>query len=308
MVQPMLDPLNDSPYGYIPTEWICIMFLVFYSLTTIVHAGQAFHYRLWWLFPTMVACGFGEILGWSGRLWSSLNPWLRNPFLIQICCTIIAPSFMTAAMFIMFGRIMNLIGPQYSRLSMRLYSIIFVGGDLAALTIQGIGGGSAASADTNEGAENGAHIMVAGIIVQMAAVTFYVLIQIDYFWHVLKNRPARSIVPAEVATPPAEFGNEKTPSELAPTLTGPQRLTKNIKIMMVGLTIATVFIYIRSIYRTIELLDGWNGPIFVNEKLFNGLDGAPIFLAMLTLNIFHAGHFIPFESQLQRKISALSQA
>ncbi|KAI9433925.1 RTA1-domain-containing protein [Lactarius indigo] len=39
--------------------------------------------RLWWLFPTAVLSGITEIIGWSGRLWSSLNPVLRTPFLMQ---------------------------------------------------------------------------------------------------------------------------------------------------------------------------------------------------------------------------------
>jgi hypothetical protein len=37
---------------------------------------------------------------------------------------------------------------------------------------------------------------------------------------------------------------------------------------------ATTLIFIRSIYRSIELLDGWSGPIIENQGLFDGLDGA----------------------------------
>ena len=31
---------------------------------------------------------------------------------------------------------------------------------------------------------------------------------------------------------------------------------------------------VRSIYRAIELLEGWSGPIIENQGLFDGLDGA----------------------------------
>jgi len=37
---------------------------------------------------------------------------------------------------------------------------------------------------------------------------------------------------------------------------------------------ATTLIFIRSIYRSIELLDGWSGPIIENQGLFDALDGA----------------------------------
>ncbi|KAG8934654.1 hypothetical protein FRC02_009481 [Tulasnella sp. 418] len=59
--------------------------------------------------------------------------------------------------------------------------------------------------------------------------------------------------------------------------------------MLTGMGIATVFLYIRSIYRTIELLDGWTGPIITNQSFFNLLDGMPITVAMYALNVFHPG-------------------
>ncbi|ELU43102.1 vesicle-mediated transport-related protein [Rhizoctonia solani AG-1 IA] len=66
--------------------------------------------------------------------------------------------------------------------------------------------------------------------------------------------------------------------------------------MILGLSISTLFIYIRSIYRTIELLDGWTGPIITNELYFKSiiyikdvLDGMPIVVAMYAINVFHPG-------------------
>ncbi|KAG9006882.1 hypothetical protein FRB94_000293 [Tulasnella sp. JGI-2019a] len=70
-------------------------------------------------------------------------------------------------------------------------------------------------------------------------------------------------------------------------------LTPNVKSMLLGLAIATILVLIRSVYRTIELLDGWGGPIITNQTLFNILDGVPVFLAMVTLNVFHPARFIP---------------
>lgn len=46
---------------------------------------------------------------------------------------------------------------------------------------------------------------------------------------------------------------------------------------------------LRSIYRTIELADGWNGRIISTEWYFNTFDATPIFLAMVALNLFHPG-------------------
>jgi hypothetical protein len=37
----------------------------------VVHAAQATKYRMWWLLPTAVLAGIGEVVGWSGRYWST---------------------------------------------------------------------------------------------------------------------------------------------------------------------------------------------------------------------------------------------
>ncbi len=112
------DPNNTSPYNYPlpdgrrnagPTEWICILMIVLFSiststyswraesasvlslpLSTVAHTAQSILGRLWFLIVTIVVCGLGEILGWSGRLWSSINPPLDQPFQIQISTTIIS--------------------------------------------------------------------------------------------------------------------------------------------------------------------------------------------------------------------------
>jgi|ERR1700733_3724037 hypothetical protein len=94
-----------SPYHYIPTEYVCAIFVALYGLSTcrsisivianvmmihvpmihvpVIHLGQSIHYRMWWLLPTAVLAGVGEVLGWSARLWSSHNPLLNTPFLMQ---------------------------------------------------------------------------------------------------------------------------------------------------------------------------------------------------------------------------------
>ncbi|KAJ6451298.1 hypothetical protein C8R45DRAFT_1125057 [Mycena sanguinolenta] len=36
-----------------------------------------------WLLPTVCLCGIGELVGWSGRLWSSFSPALSDPYMMQ---------------------------------------------------------------------------------------------------------------------------------------------------------------------------------------------------------------------------------
>jgi hypothetical protein len=268
--------------------------LYLFAITTLIHIAQATRYRLWWLFPTMVACGVAEILGWSGRLWSTFGASQFNPYLMQICTTILAPSFMTAANFIILARIIQRLGTEYSRLSPRAYSYIFITADVAALVVQAIGGASASqAAQTGIGdPEKGGKIMLGGIIVQMVAITFYTALAIEFFIRVHSNRPVRSPPIPDSPTPNLieKQEQEDTNKPLS------SDLYRKAHLMLIGLSISTLFIYIRTIYRTIELNDGWTGRIIRNETYFNTLDGMPIVVAMFTINFFHPGFLLPPKS------------
>jgi hypothetical protein len=64
-----------------PLELVLVCILA--GIFIVIHVVQAIRFRLWWLFPTAVLCGLLEVIGWSGRLWSSKNPFLREPFIMQ---------------------------------------------------------------------------------------------------------------------------------------------------------------------------------------------------------------------------------
>ncbi|CAE6413256.1 putative protein C17G6,02c [Schizosaccharomyces pombe 972h-] [Rhizoctonia solani] len=266
---------NDLPFNYVPTGWIGITFLALFGVTTAGHLLQALLLRTMYMLPTLVLCGICELLGWAGRYWGHVNPQNGDAFMMQITTTIIAPSFMTAAMFLILPKIISELGMEYSRMPPRLYSIVFISADVTALVIQAVGGAMASIADTLDGAERGGRIMLGGIIIQLVAVVLYTLLAIEFVVRFSLDRPARL----------------KSASEQRKHA-GWIDVPRGAVLMLIGLAIATLFIIIRSIYRTIELTDGWNGTIISTEKWFNWFDGAPIVVAMFTFNLFHPGFFL----------------
>jgi len=105
-----------SIYLYVPWD-LTISGIINTNINCVViHFGLAIRHRLFWIFPTICLCGIGEVIGWSGRLWSSYNPLKSTPFQIQITCTIIAPTPFLAANFIIFGRLIRSLGFKYSRI------------------------------------------------------------------------------------------------------------------------------------------------------------------------------------------------
>lgn len=261
-----------GPYNYVPTEWICILFLVLYSISTILHLGQALKFRLWWMLPTATLAGILEILGWSARLWSSKSPRLLTPYEMQLVGTVVAPTPLVAANFIILGKIIGQIGPQYSRLTPKIYTIIFCSFDVVCLIVQALGGATAARAVSQEtSASMGANIMLGGIVAQLFAIVVYVTLATEFFLRVKYDAPVRHVEQPRVL--------EK----------GQRMVSKSLRIMIYAMAFCTLCIFIRSIYRTVELAGGWFGPVITTQRYFDWLDGGMVTLAIYTLNFFHPG-------------------
>jgi len=228
-----------NPYHYVPTFYVCVIYLVFFGFSTALHLGQAIRSRLWWLLPTAFICGIGETIGWAARLWSSKNPYLLTPFLMQISTTIIAPTFLSAANFIILGMVVNQIGTHYSRISPKAYSIVFVSADVVSLVIQAIGGGAAsAAAHNHKSADKGGHVMLVGIILQMAAITIYSLLAAEVMVRYSINRPWRKVTPPADTRPGAHSPSSTLNGERVP-------MNPKMKLMVLGLGISTLFLFIR---------------------------------------------------------------
>ncbi|CDO77347.1 hypothetical protein BN946_scf184786.g8 [Trametes cinnabarina] len=247
--------------------------VVLFGITTALHIVQAAWSRLWWLFPTAVLAGVMELIGWSGRLWSSINPLAVNPYLMQIVATIIAPTPFIAANFVILGHIIKRLGSQYSRISAKWYTILFCSCDFIALIVQALGGAQAAGAGPNNLnlSIRGGHIMLGGIIFQLVAICTYATLALEFLLRYHHDRPFKR----ESYPPPKREG----------------ALDRGTKRMVFALFMMWIFIFIRRLIDSLtqELSDGWTGRIIKTERYFNVLDGAMIVLAMFTLNFFHPG-------------------
>ncbi|KAI5887194.1 RTA1-domain-containing protein [Schizophyllum commune H4-8] len=264
-----------SAYGYVPTEWVCIMYVALFSITTATHLGQAIYTRCWWLLPTVGLCGALEIFGWAGRLWSAHEVLKKDPFMMQIVATILGPTPLLAANFIVMGRIVGKLGPAFSRLSPRLYSILFLSCDIVSLIVQGVGGGIAASATDHENADLGGNIMLGGIAFQIVVITFFTASSAEFLWRYWSNKPISSTMSTKIP-------NRST-------------LPTKLQLALYLVVASTTLLFIRAIYRTIELSDGWGGEIIKTEIWFNIFDAAMVVVAMYLENVLHPGWLLAVE-------------
>ncbi|KAI0263771.1 RTA1 like protein-domain-containing protein [Gloeopeniophorella convolvens] len=264
-----------SPYKYVPTTWVCILFLVLFGFSTLIHFVQSIRSKLYWLIISACFCGILETVGWGGRLWGSHDPIARNPYIVQFCLIIVAPTALVAANFMILGRIVQRLGPQYSRLRPRLLhplkstdARIFVTADIVCLLIQAMGGAIASGGNSH--VQLGSHIALIGIIIQLMSIALYVALAIEFLARYSKDRPIRH--DAELSQ--RGFADER------------------VRRMIQAISFMTVVIIIRSIYRLLELSEGQNGSISSSQITFDILDAVMITLAIYTLNIFHPGRLL----------------
>ncbi|KAJ5155832.1 hypothetical protein N7492_008635 [Penicillium capsulatum] len=257
------EPNYPTSYGYVPGLGAGIAYCVLFGVSMLLHTVQLCWKRTWWCSVFSVGC-LVEVLGWAGRTWSSQCPYNMNAFLMQISTLIIAPTFFTAGIYVLLGRFIQILGRESSILKPSWYLWIFCTCDVISLVIQAIGGGIASSESSKIDGDTapGTHIMVAGIIFQLFSITVFVLCAADFIRRTMRGGMLQS-------------------------------LTGSVIPLLAAMVLSVVCIYIRSIYRTIELLQGWDGYLITHEPYFIGLDGAMMIVAVAVFNFIHPGWFLP---------------
>ncbi|KAK9896210.1 RTA1-domain-containing protein [Cystobasidium minutum MCA 4210] len=285
--------VEETAFNYSVTECTCVLFVVLFGISSALHLVQAILSRRWFMLGTIFICAITETLGWSGRLWASISTqWLPTngghfasndtAFLMQISTLIFAPAFLAAFWYITLGYLIRFLGPQYCRFNPTFYSVIFVLGDLASLIVQAIGGGQASAAETLQGANDGARVMYSGVAVQLVVMVAYCILLAEFVVRFFYDKPVK----------PFRIWKTKPAIAVPKGVVSPADI-KRAKILVGAMVFSTVLIFIRSIYRIIELVDGWTGPIISNEALFCTLDGLMVFLATAVFNVIHPMWYLP---------------
>ncbi|CRG85911.1 putative protein C17G6,02c [Talaromyces islandicus] len=268
----------DPAYNYVPSLGAGIAFSVLFGLSMALHTVQFIWKRTWWCSLFSIGA-MVELLGWAARAWSAQCPYQMTAFLMQISTLIIAPTFFTAGIYVLLGRFISMLGNRSSVLSPKLYLWIFCTCDIISLVVQAIGGGMASmeSDKVNGNTKPGTDIMVAGIIFQLVSITIFVLCAADFLRRVMNQRLLQTVQ-----------------GSLTPLLG--------------AMVFSIVCIYARSIYRTIELLQGWSGYLISHERYFIALDGAMMVLAVVVFNIIHPGWLMPKHKTVDSELEHMGPA
>jgi hypothetical protein len=259
-----LCPVEASLYGdYLTTSGNAVLLAVF-SLCAILQIGNAIYtrsrtysYSICLLIGTIC-----EVLGYAGRLMLINDPWDFAAFAMQMCCLIVGPAFIAAAMSVTFKHMIEYVGANHSFIKPRLIPWIFVGTDFASIAVQGLGGGIASAGSNGPGGNRnlltiGDNLLLAGVAFQVVNMALCGFAMLFYVWRYKKAKKA---------------GTHQKDTDYQHDHAHPIRVKKFHTFIWL-LVVAYVAVLARCSYRLPEFESGWGSDLQQNETTFLILDG-----------------------------------
>lgn len=210
-----------------------------------------------------------EIIGYTGRVLMHYNPFLKTNFLTYLIPLTIGPVFLAAALYLCLSRIVVVYITEkeksFSLLKPRTYTLLFIGCDIVSLVLQAVGGAIAAVADDRVKIRKGSNIMVGGLSAQVASLLLFMGLSLEFGHRCWVHQDQLNPKHARLYS------------------------SRHFKVFLVSLALATICIFVRSVFRVAELSAGFGGKLANDEVTYMILEGAMIVIASVTLTIMHPG-------------------
>ncbi|KAG7193498.1 uncharacterized protein KQ657_000565 [Scheffersomyces spartinae] len=267
-----------------------IFLMIAFIVAFLGHLGMMIPLRYWY-FSVALFLGSGiEFAGYAGRVRAVGDYSNVDAFLLQFICLTLAPAFVAGGIYYLIGYLCLVYGPHFSPLRPRWYSYIFITCDVFSLVIQALGGGIAATAlQQHKSSETGTSIMIAGIGFQVASMTLFIVLYLWFLHSVHFKLPEKLYAPTIKNWWTVVIMNLKI--DQLDHLWDPKnshirrkKLFKYNQLVILG---SILFVYIRCIYRVVELAQGWTGFLITHEEYVLTLDGMMILLSVFLLLIMH---------------------
>ncbi|GAB7357863.1 hypothetical protein MBLNU230_g0034t1 [Neophaeotheca triangularis] len=288
-----LCPLDRTIYAYRPNLGGAVFFLIMFTLPLIVNFVLAFKMKNYG-FSSWLLIGIAlEVLGYGARvaLWD--NPWDYSAMVAHLTGTVIAPSFVNAAISVTFKHIALYCGEEHLKLRAKYYPFVFIGTDFTAIFIQVAGAGMSAAGtggdETNSDLTDAASaVLVAGVSFQVVNMVFcgslILLFAFNY------QRSKKKSIESEKAPAPIQQDKAEDPEAV-----------KRFRIFVWTLFVSFMAVLIRCCYRIPEMAQGWTGDLMQTEPTFLVLDSSMMVIAVWALTVTHPAIFFRFMAKKQVK-------
>ncbi|KAF8597910.1 RTA1-domain-containing protein [Ceratobasidium sp. AG-I] len=247
-----------NPMHYIPSKTIAVIAGSVYMLTVGIYLIRSM--RRWGRYMlTIIICGMCYAAGLYIRIWFANNTTLKV-YIILNMLTILSPCGFIATVYMLLGRLaVHLQAGNLLVVRPSIITKLFVTSDLVTLLVQA-GGGGMQSAQDAKMADLGAKMFLYGLIIQLVSFIIYCLI-FALFVYRLKTQRAKEWY----YRPNGLFGHWLA--------------------LIYALTISCIGIVVRSVFRTIENAQGFDGTLATTESYFYVLDCVPLWIAIVVFAV-----------------------
>ncbi|KAK3899422.1 protein RTM1 [Staphylotrichum tortipilum] len=256
----------NAHYSFFPSwEWN-LFFAIAFFLASLFHIAQGLAARRWFC-ATLVAAAVMEYACFMLRTLGAFDQQNGAYVAVGAVLFLLAPLWINAFVYMVVARLVHFLLPATEQkacgLSPRWLAKVFVVADAVAFVIQAAGGGMLAGEGGGETADMGRKLYMAGIGVQLGFVVAFVGVAAVHYLRL--ERLIR-----------AGLWEAKCEVVL-------------VRQLVWAILVVVVLIVIRIVFRFIEFSGGANAsnPVLANEAYQLGLDGLPMLLALILLNMVH---------------------
>ncbi|KAJ3739402.1 RTA1-like protein [Lentinula detonsa] len=276
---PFADP-RDDPYN--PLRYIASNTLTAIAFSLVLFVAIAQSFCIWkWGGKFMLSMTIGAYtfaFGIGTRFGLHSHPESKGIYIVEYLFVVLSPCAFIAAEYVLLGRLArSLRCDNYLLVTPRRITLTFISSDITTFLIQAIGGAMSISANDEPLALAGSRVFLTGLALQLFSFLVFTCIFLIFLYRVRKYQHAiylkdRSIV-----------------------------WYKDWRALAGTMIVSCIGILIRSVYRTIELSEGFQGRLATSEPFFYGLDTLPLFIAIVVYLPFWPGRFIPQSTNLVEK-------
>ncbi|KAK6089029.1 RTA1 like protein [Seiridium cupressi] len=250
----------DGFLQYEPSLAGNVVLLAFFAILIPIAIFLGIRYQSLIFSATLVTGLLLEVVGYIGRvlLTSSTNAY-KAEFVLSQLGTILAPTVISLAVFRLMPRVVAAYGEQYRAWRPTWHNVVFYAFTTICFVLQAIGVLLSTVPDDSTLDDIGTRLLVAGLAIQVSSLFIFTLLGVRFVLAVRQRKGALD------------------PSGLM------VYNTLRFKSFLTALTVATLLLVIRTIYRMIAIAEGLFSSLAQNETLFLVLDGVFVLVVVALL-------------------------
>jgi hypothetical protein len=181
------------------------------------------------------------------------------------CCIVLAPVGLALADYLLVGRLIRLVGRQYSIVNLKFVEFGFIISDILSIGVQSSGAGLITSGNLDN-MTIGIHILIGGLGINLVSFCFFAVVTVHLHWAIHRRK--------------VDF-------------TGREPWIK----IFYALYLSMILLIIRSIYRIVEFSMGFRGYLAIHETYFYIFECLLIIFAFALFLPLHPGIWMSFEDR-----------